>query len=39
VLTGSRKLSKALRACAKRPKKQRPACRKQAHTRYASAAK
>jgi hypothetical protein len=39
ALTGDRKLAKALRACAKRPKKQRAACRKQAHARYASTAK
>jgi hypothetical protein len=34
VLAGSRKLARALRECAKRPKKQRASCRKQAHTKY-----
>jgi hypothetical protein len=33
-LTNGRKLAKALKACAKKPKKQRASCKKQAHKKY-----
>jgi hypothetical protein len=33
-LTNAQKLSRALKACAKKPKSKRAACRKQAHKRY-----
>jgi hypothetical protein len=33
-LTNGRKLAKALRACGKKPKKQRASCKKQAHKKY-----
>jgi hypothetical protein len=34
TLTNARKLANALKACAKRPKKQRASCRKSAYRRY-----
>jgi hypothetical protein len=37
--TNALRLAKALRACKKRPKRQRTACRKQAHRKYATTAK
>ncbi len=39
VLTNAQKLAKALKVCAKKPKKQRAACKKQAHNRYGATAK
>jgi hypothetical protein len=37
ALTSSQKLAKALKACEKKPKGKRAACRKQAHNRYDTA--
>jgi hypothetical protein len=37
-LTNARKLAKALKLCAKQPKKQRASCRKQAHKKYGKTA-
>ena len=37
-LTRTQKLSKALKACAKKPKRKRAACQKQAHEKYATTA-
>jgi hypothetical protein len=39
ALTNTQKLSKALKACAKKPKSKRAACRKQAHKKYGPTAK
>jgi len=39
VLTNAQKLAKALKVCAKKPKKQRAACKKRAHNRYGATAK
>jgi hypothetical protein len=39
ALTNTQKLSKALKACAKKPMGKRAACRKQAHQKYATAGK
>ena len=38
ALTNSQKLSMALKVCAKKPKKQRASCKKQAHRKYGTAA-
>jgi hypothetical protein len=38
-LTNARKLAKALKLCAKKPKKQRASCRKQAHRQYGTVGK
>jgi hypothetical protein len=38
-LTTAQKLAKALKACEKKPKKQRASCRTQAHKRYATSGK
>ena len=38
-LTNGQKLARALRLCAKKPKKQRASCRKQAHKRYGTSGK
>ena len=38
ALTGAQKLARALRACAKKPRKQRAGCEKQARKRYGPAA-
>jgi hypothetical protein len=38
-LTNAQKLAKALRACAKQPKRKRATCEKQAHNRYGTAKK
>lgn len=35
----TQKLSKALKACEKKPKKQRPSCKRQAETKYAATSK
>jgi hypothetical protein len=34
VITRAQKLAAALKACAKKPKKQRASCQKRAHARY-----
>jgi hypothetical protein len=39
ALTSAQKLSKALKACKRRPKRQRASCAKQAHRTYTTAAK
>jgi hypothetical protein len=39
ALTSSRKLVKALKVCAKKPKQQRASCRAQAHKRYGTSGK
>jgi hypothetical protein len=39
ALTNTQKLANALKACAKKPKKQRAGCRKQAQRKYAAATK
>ncbi|MGO9249394.1 MAG: hypothetical protein ACLP7W_12550 [Solirubrobacteraceae bacterium] len=38
-LTNAQKLTRALKLCAKKPKKQRASCRKQAHKRYGTTGK
>ena len=38
-LTRVQRLAKALKACKQKPKKQRPACKKHAHSRYGASAK
>jgi hypothetical protein len=38
ILTNAQKLSKAVEACKRKPKRQRATCIKQAHKRYGPAA-
>jgi hypothetical protein len=38
VLTSAKKLAKAVKACKRKPKKQRASCRKQAHMKYGTTA-